>query len=115
MGYPQAFSQINSFKEVLNKNSLNSLDATGSRFTWDNKRRAPNHILERLDQFVANAHWLSNFPQFRSVNLDFLGSDHKLVLIDTQPSSRIIQGNHHKVFSFNHKLVIVRGLQGDLC
>lgn len=91
---------------MLNNNLLNSLYSTGSRFTWDNKRRAPHQVLERLDRYVANAQWLSTFPHYRSVNLDFFGLDHRPVLLKTLPIKNDMLVHQHKAFSFNHNWLL---------
>lgn len=41
-GKPRAMSLINNFREALLSNSLTSLNSLGPKFTWDNKRKAPN-------------------------------------------------------------------------
>lgn len=53
-GIPRAISLMNNFRNALTENFLSSLEADGPKFTWENKRKIPHLIQERLDQFVAN-------------------------------------------------------------
>lgn len=86
----------------MNYNSLSSLDAVGPKFTWDNRRKIPHLIQERLDQFVANPKWLSNFPDYQVVNLDFFDSDHRLVLINTRATISKGESFKRNSFTVNH-------------
>lgn len=39
---PRAYNLINKFCEALNSNSLTNIPSAGAKYTWDNKRKAPN-------------------------------------------------------------------------
>lgn len=70
-GNPRAYNLINNFREALNSNFLINIPTAGAKYTWDNKRKAPNQILECLDRFVANQDWFTSYPNFKATNLDF--------------------------------------------
>lgn len=84
-GIPKTFNQMNYFRTSLAQHSLTNLHSSGSCFTWEYKRRHPFNILECLDRFVVTPTWRNTFPNFSSKNLEFYGSDHRPVLINTAP------------------------------
>lgn len=49
---------------------------------------------------------METFPSFRSTNLDFFGSDHRPVIIETNPPSHTIQGNQQHPLRFNHNWLL---------
>lgn len=82
------------------------LNSSGAKFTQDNKRKPPNHILERLDKYVANSEWITAYPDFKSHNLDYCSSDHQSVTINTNPSFTNNKGGRNKFFNFNHNWLL---------
>lgn len=66
-------------------------------------------MMERLDRFVANTVWLSSHPRFRATNLEFFGSDHRLVLLNTEYAYGISDNQGHRPFSFNHHWILEDG------
>lgn len=60
----------------------------------------------RLDRFVANHHWIDNYPDYKVYNLDFYSSDHRPIRMNTNPNTMIsIRDKIHR-FTFEHKLII---------
>lgn len=97
---------MNAFRNALNQNALSTLGTTGPNFTWDNKHQGPDCILEQLDRFTAKEEWISNFLAHYSKNLDFFNSDHRLVLLNTNPKSTKDSSRPTKTFNFEHKWLL---------
>lgn len=77
-----------------------------AKYTWDNKCRVPHQILELLDRFVANQDWISNFPSYKCTNLDYFGSDHRAIFINTNHCEHNFTKNRAKCFSFDHNWLL---------
>lgn len=54
--------------------------------TWNNRRNGRHHIEERLDRCLVIASWLSLFQNVIEFRLDDLGSNHRLILLNLEPS-----------------------------
>lgn len=54
--------QISTFRNVVNDCALRDLGFRGNKFTWSNRREAPQCTIERLDRALANIHWWGKFP-----------------------------------------------------
>ncbi|KAF7803956.1 reverse transcriptase [Senna tora] len=55
-------SRIRDFKSCLDNCGLVDLGFSGCKYTWCNKRPSGQLVFERIDRFVANASWISLFP-----------------------------------------------------
>lgn len=75
-GLPISNNRVDKFMNCLNYCKLIDLGFHGSRFTWTNKRRHGNTILERLDRFLANYEWLNLYPDAVVKHLPRTFSDH---------------------------------------
>lgn len=84
-GVPRSLNQIIVFRNALIANSLVSLNENGPKYIWDNKCKGPYHILKCLDRFVTNEACISSFPNHHSTNLDFFNSDHRPVILNSNP------------------------------
>lgn len=68
-----------SFHDSLDECELHDLGFSGNMFTWCNRRDQHLHVSLRLDQFLANADFLSLFPDFRVINRNWSKSNHRLI------------------------------------
>lgn len=57
----------------------------GAPFTWNNKRVGKENIQERLDRGFINGEWRTIFPQAYVSHLTALNSDHRPLLLHTNP------------------------------
>lgn len=76
----------------------------GNPYTWDNKRKYSYNIMEPLDRFLANGTWRIHFTDHQASNLDFLESNHMLILLNIKLHRTNV--NHFprrgKTFTFEH-------------
>lgn len=73
------------FCDVISQCNLVDLGFEGPQFTWTNKQNYPFTIHERLDRFLATFTWKSLYQEAHVSHHDFLGSDHRMILIDISP------------------------------
>ncbi|OMP07196.1 Endonuclease/exonuclease/phosphatase [Corchorus olitorius] len=60
----------------------------GVRFTWWNKRdNGP--IREKLDHALVNSEWFEEFQRAKVINLPMVGSNHSLILLDTDQRDKV--------------------------
>ncbi|PON97533.1 Endonuclease/exonuclease/phosphatase [Trema orientale] len=89
-GNPNSYHQrhtwdlLRRLHEVLEDCGLDELGFVGPCLTWNNSKEATANVQERLDRAVANGRWTDLFPNFRFTNLEFWGSDHRVVLLDLE-------------------------------
>lgn len=73
------------FRRFLDEHGLIDLGFEGHAFTWNNKRGGCANIQERLDRSVVNEEWRLMFPEAKITHLTALQSDHRLLLLHTNP------------------------------
>ncbi|GMN35437.1 hypothetical protein TIFTF001_048454 [Ficus carica] len=76
------------FRETLDLCDLVDMGYVGPKLTWDNRRSGSANIQVRLDRFVANTSWRLKYRRANVVVLDFWGSDHRALLLQTMPSRK---------------------------
>lgn len=81
---------MQAFRDVCYELELEELLAKGPRFTWINRRRGREVVLEKLDQFLGNRRWFELFPEMEEVSLEYYGSDHRPIKLsfNNLPRSR---------------------------
>jgi hypothetical protein len=77
---PQNFMQA--FRDSLIACDLHDVGYSGDRFTW---RRGG--VRERLDRATANSDWLTMHPEASLTHLESIKTDHRPILLDTEPQS----------------------------
>ena len=82
----------------MDSNGLRDLDFTGSWFTWAIDRRDYGCIRVRLDRAVATTEWSGTFPRVRLYHLANSASDHCLLLLKLEQTTRQKRGK--KLFCF---------------
>ncbi|KAK8683493.1 hypothetical protein V6N13_039552 [Hibiscus sabdariffa] len=70
------------FNEFLQLSGLNDLGYHGPQFTW---KRGTLH--QRLDRCLGNDNWWNMWPSLKVIHLSRFGSDHRPVLLLTDPTS----------------------------
>lgn len=74
------------FKEALEDCQLSDMAFEGDMFTWRNNSHTSEHyVQERLDRVVACGEWTSKFSLYRAINGEPRHSDHRPIIIDTDP------------------------------
>ena len=82
----RSLAQMAAFREVLADCSLQDLGFQGAAFTWSNRRLSGDLVRVRLDRSVANAEWISLFPNARVQHIVVAASDHMGLLIHMDPA-----------------------------
>jgi hypothetical protein len=91
---PQIFMQA--FRDVLNDCDLEDLGYSGDAYTWKRGR-----IRERLDRAIANRSWQDMHPEAAVQHLEYMRSDHRPILLDTEYQA--IPSNQHYTRKFEAK------------
>ncbi|XP_072054775.1 uncharacterized protein [Arachis hypogaea] len=76
---------IETFNSFIDDNSLIDIGMVGRPFTWLNRRRGDELIQERLDRFLVEVDWQQLYPNATVLRLSESGSDHALLLLDSNP------------------------------
>lgn len=79
---------------MIDDNALIDLGFVGYNYTWNNRKNGKENIQKRLDR--GNADWITTFPNATITYLLALTSDHKPILIQTNPA----ESNLPKPFMF---------------
>ena len=87
---------MQAFRDALNDCNLEDIGFTGDMFTWRRGR-----IRERLDRAVANNSWSVMHPGAIVQHLDFIRSDHRPIMIDTE--YQMLSAGRSKVCRFEAK------------
>ena len=85
-GTPFACSSMDPFLSFLDSFGMVDLGFVGNPFSWSNKCQNHHLIKERLDQGIANSHWVHLFSHFVVHHLPAQSSDHNPILLNTAPS-----------------------------
>ena len=110
-GVPRAQAFLDRFKGVLEECELHDLGFVGDVFTWRNKQdQGCSHTRERLDRAVANADWRMRFTLVQVRNGDPFHSDHRSVIINTEPRQRQSGVGRNSPFHFE-----ASWLQEEVC
>ncbi|KAG7586565.1 Ribonuclease H domain [Arabidopsis thaliana x Arabidopsis arenosa] len=75
--------QFLNFRRMLNVSGLHEIKTFGGIYTWIGNRSAGT-IKSRLDRAVATADWKEIFPKAMVQLLEWIGSDHKPLLLHTE-------------------------------
>lgn len=73
---------FNTFRRMLNTLGLHDLRTVGGQYTWMGQRKQYT-IQSKIDRVVANAEWQDLFPKACVKLFDWIGSDHKPLLLNT--------------------------------
>lgn len=90
-----SFLQFRSFLTAL---GLHELKLYGGKYTWFGKRYA-HDVKTRIDRVLANADWQEMFPSAFVKALHWLSSDHRPLLIYTEPQ----QWYGNKLFCYDNR------------
>ncbi|XP_020874084.1 uncharacterized protein LOC110226497 [Arabidopsis lyrata subsp. lyrata] len=74
-------ASFKTFRKMLNSSGLHDLKTLGARFTWYGQRHT-HTIQSRIDRAVASVEWFDAFPRAYVKLLDWIGSDHRPLLVD---------------------------------
>ncbi|KAK8563616.1 hypothetical protein V6N12_035761 [Hibiscus sabdariffa] len=66
-GLPIDSNQANCFMEFMNDTSLMELPLKGGNYTWSNRRKNEDNILEKIDRRLFSLEWNSLFPKSSGV------------------------------------------------
>lgn len=76
------------FRITLDDCRQQDLGFEGNGFTWCNRREEEENICERLDRFVANREWQSQFQSWRVYHRVAAYSDHSHILLHTSATNK---------------------------
>lgn len=80
-----ASSRNGGLRRIMEDHGLIDLRFEGHAYTWNNKRRGLANIQERLDRGIAKEEWRIRFPEAKISHLVALNSNHKPLLLQTNP------------------------------
>ena len=111
MGLDRNLAQMATFREALADCFLQDLGYHGAAFMWSNRRLSGELVWVRLDRCVANADWVSLFPNSRVNHVVVAVSDHMglLVALDPIQVPNICRRKHW--FHFEHMWVREAGCE----
>ncbi|KAL0402323.1 UNVERIFIED_CONTAM: hypothetical protein Slati_4262200 [Sesamum latifolium] len=109
-GAPRPVWKIIDFRETLDFCDLSDLGYSAPKFTWYNRRQHLETIHARLDRAVVNSTWISRFSSHSVVHIAACQSDHKMVLLHSEPPGNQNPRRRSIQFRFD-----VRWLQSDGC
>lgn len=75
-------SSFKTFRQMLNSSGLHDIKMIGGKFTWVGQR-FNYKIKSKIDRVVATADWQDLFPKAYVQLLQWGGSDHRPILLDT--------------------------------
>ena len=78
-------SQMDGFRNALDRCSLFEQPFTGDPFTWIKGRRTVDVVKERLDWCFVNACWKDFFMPIITNHLDYYKSDHRAISVEVVP------------------------------
>uniref|UniRef100_A0A2N9F4Z0 Reverse transcriptase domain-containing protein n=1 Tax=Fagus sylvatica TaxID=28930 RepID=A0A2N9F4Z0_FAGSY len=104
-------AQMAAFREALIDCFLQDLGYHGAAFTWSNRRLSGELVWVLLDRCVANADWVSLFPNSRVNHVVVATSDHMglLVALDPVQVPNICRRKHW--FHFEHMWIREAGCE----
>ena len=76
--------------------ALIPIAAKGLSYTWMNKRKGADFVMEHLDKAFANIEWLDTHLASLVTNLPIIASDHEPIILDTNPRTLF----KHRPFRF---------------
>ncbi|XP_072052156.1 uncharacterized protein [Arachis hypogaea] len=76
-------SSISEIVNFIDDDGLKNLGMIGRRFTWTNKQRGQDQIREQFDCALTNGKWMDHFLSALLSRLVENGSDHALILLNT--------------------------------
>ena len=108
-GNPRPPQYMDAFRDALFDCNLEDLGYSGEIFTWKRGR-----IRERLDRAVANGQWALMHPHAVVLHLDYIRSDHRPILLDTeyyQPSVHVRSGKKRFEAKWLHESGFIEEVQ----
>ncbi|KAL0410924.1 UNVERIFIED_CONTAM: hypothetical protein Slati_3682100 [Sesamum latifolium] len=97
-GAPHPRRQIEEFRSCIADCQIMDLGCCGAKFTWCNRREAPNTVRVRLDRACASMSWQAMFPHTRVTTEAARGSDHNPLIINLEvegtAAERVLQHLH---------------------
>ena len=104
-------AQMAAFREALSDCFLQDLSFHGAAFTWSNRRLSGELVRVCLDRSMANAEWISLFPNARVHHVVVAASDHMGLLISMDPARAPNSCRKKKRFCFEHMWVCEVGCE----
>ncbi|XP_026417281.1 uncharacterized protein LOC113312760 [Papaver somniferum] len=89
--HPINQAEADIFLRKIEEAHFSDLSYTECPFTWTNKRTGPHLTEQRLDIGLPNEAWLDIQPNTTISNLTAIGSDHNLIIINTNPNWKLGQ------------------------
>ncbi|CAI9115734.1 OLC1v1016720C1 [Oldenlandia corymbosa var. corymbosa] len=77
--------------ELLLQFKMNELPYTGNHYTWTNKKKGVDRIVERFDWAFATEDWLGHFTQASVINLPIAVSNHDPIVLHLFGQNRMTQ------------------------
>ena len=98
---------MQAFRDALTDCGLEDLNYSGEPYTW--KR---GNMRERLDRAVINGSWATMHPRAVLQHLDFIRSDHRPILLDTD--LQVMPVLHHGPKRFEGKWLKEEGFKQEV-
>lgn len=96
-GPKRSANSFTQFRRMLNVLGLHEVKMVGGKYTWMGKRYQP--VKSKIDRVVANANWMDIFPKAHVKVLNWMGSDHRPLLLCTEDQ----KWRGHKLFRYDNR------------
>ncbi|XWS30732.1 hypothetical protein CRYUN_Cryun23aG0013800 [Craigia yunnanensis] len=70
------------FRDMIKSCGLNDVQFQGQKYTWYGVREG-ELVKKRMDRVLVNLEWLEEFHNIQVINLPVVGSDHSLIVMNT--------------------------------
>ncbi|CAA0810091.1 Unknown protein, partial [Striga hermonthica] len=103
-------SSFNAFNSFISSIGMVEINMTGYQYTWGNNRMQEGFVEEKLDRGFGSLLWTTKHPQASIANIFKSASDHGVLLLDDQGSSR----KQKKRFNFDKRWIKREGFKEEI-
>ncbi|KAL0386175.1 UNVERIFIED_CONTAM: putative mitochondrial protein [Sesamum radiatum] len=99
-GGPRLIRQIEDFRNALQCSDLSDLGYQGIRYTWCNRRQAPDTVWARLDRACGNSRWCERHSDTVVTHIAVPYSDHVMLRVQWRGLD-VAKGQEKRLFRFD--------------
>lgn len=87
-GHSTSSSSKTFVTQIIDSLGLQDAGYEGAPFTWSNNRSGEANICERINRALISYQWIQMFHNTKVSHLTRVGSDHTLILFDSNPETK---------------------------